>query len=99
MARSPAVSSGSRISREVQAVPGHKDSRLEWQGEIPDLEKLYAFARLLRRYLPVELDHLPREIQEKIDMESYRVQRTWRGKIKLERGEGEPIGAEAARAA
>jgi type I restriction enzyme R subunit len=66
----------------------------------PDLEKLYAFARLLRRYLPVEPDHLPREIQQNIDMESYRVQRTWRGKIKLERGERElePIGAEGARA-
>lgn len=67
----------------------------------PDLEKLYVFARLLWRYLPVEPDHLPREIQQNIDMESYRVQRTWRGKIKLERGEGElePIGAERARAA
>jgi type I restriction enzyme R subunit len=59
-----------------------------------DLEKLYVFARLLRRYLPPERDDLPREIQQNIDMESYRVQQTWKGKIKLERGNGEvePIG-------
>jgi type I restriction enzyme R subunit len=54
-----------------------------------DLEKLYVFARLLRRYLPPERDQLPREIQQNIDMENYRVQQTWKGKIKLERGNGE----------
>ncbi|MBI4280032.1 MAG: hypothetical protein HY660_16390 [Armatimonadetes bacterium] len=61
-----------------------------------DLEKLYVFARLLRRYLPAERDHLPREIQQTIDMESYRIQRTYRGKISLERGqkELEPAGAD-----
>lgn len=61
----------------------------------PDLEKLYVFDRLLRRYLPPERDDLPREIQQKIDMESYRIRQNWKGKIKLERGEGElePIGA------
>jgi type I restriction enzyme R subunit len=48
----------------------------------PDLEKLHVFARLLRRYLPVERDTLPREIQQNIDMESYRLQQTWKGKIK-----------------
>jgi type I restriction enzyme R subunit len=60
-----------------------------------DLEKLYVFARLLRRYLPFEREHLPREIQQNIDMESYRIQRTYRGKIPLERGQKEivPIGA------
>jgi len=59
-----------------------------------DLEKLYVFARLLRRYLPHEKEDLPREIQQKIDMESYRVREGYQGKIRLERGEGElePIG-------
>lgn len=59
------------------------------------LEKLYVFSRLLRRYLPPERDELPREIQQKIDMESYRITRRWKGKIQLERGNGtvEPIGA------
>ena len=58
-----------------------------------DLEKLYVFGRLLRRYLPVEREDLPREIQQNIDMESYRVQQAWKGKIKLARGEGklEPV--------
>ena len=53
-----------------------------------DLEKLYVFSRLLRRYVPVERDRLPREIQQNIDMESYRVRRTSAGGISLPRGEG-----------
>lgn len=65
-----------------------------------DLEKLYVFARLLRRYLPAERANLPREIQQNIDMESYRVRETYRGKISLDRGDGkiEPIGAKGSRA-
>ncbi len=63
-----------------------------------DLEKLYVFGRLLRRYLPPAQEDLPREIQQNIDMESYRIQQTYRGKIKLERGEGEvdPVGSKGA---
>jgi type I restriction enzyme R subunit len=59
-----------------------------------DLEKLYVFARLLRRYLPARREDLPREVQQNIDMESYRVQQTSAGKVALSRGEGqvEPIG-------
>ncbi len=59
-----------------------------------DLEKLYVFARLLRRYLPSDREELPREIQQNIDMESYRVQQTYKGKIKPKRGEEElePMG-------
>jgi type I restriction enzyme R subunit len=59
------------------------------------LEKLYVFARLLRRYLPARREELPREIQQNIDMESYRVRETRSGKIALERGQGEvePAGA------
>jgi type I restriction enzyme R subunit len=53
------------------------------------LEELYAFARLLRRYLPIELDQLPVEIQQHIEIESYRLQQTRTGKIALERGERE----------
>ena len=51
----------------------------------PDLEKLYVFARHLRRLLPADTDELPREVQQNIDMESFRIQRTSRGGIKLER--------------
>lgn len=51
-----------------------------------DLEKLYVFGRLLLRKLPVQRDQLPVEIQQNIDMESYRLQQTHAGKIRLERG-------------
>ncbi len=54
-----------------------------------DLEKLYVLARLLRRYLPEPKGELPREIQQKIDMDSYRVRKTFGGSIALGRGERE----------
>ncbi|MGH7848152.1 MAG: RNA-binding domain-containing protein [Candidatus Binatia bacterium] len=54
-----------------------------------DLEKLYQFGRYLRRLLPVDRDELPREVQKNIDMESYRIQRTSSGSIKLERQAGQ----------
>jgi type I site-specific restriction-modification system R (restriction) subunit len=50
-----------------------------------DLEKLYVFARHLRRLLPGDRAELPREVQQNIDMESYRIQQTGSGKIALER--------------
>jgi type I restriction enzyme R subunit len=59
-----------------------------------DLEKLYLFARLLIRYLCISREELPKEIQQNIDMDSYRLQKTGNGMIKLERGKSdiEPIG-------
>ena len=54
-----------------------------------DLEKLYVFGRLLLRKLPVKRDELPVEIQQNIDMDSYRIKQTASGKIKLDRGIGE----------
>jgi type I restriction enzyme R subunit len=58
-----------------------------------DLEKLYVFARHLRRLLPAERAELPREVQQNIDMESYRIQQTGSGTIALERRPGvlEPV--------
>jgi len=53
-----------------------------------DLEKLYVFARHLRRLLPPDREELPREVQRNIDMESYRLQQTGSGKISLERRPG-----------
>ena len=60
----------------------------------PDLEKLYVFARHLRPLLPVAREELPREVQQNIDMESYRIQETRSGRIELERTAGglDPIG-------
>ena len=59
-----------------------------------DLEKFYAFARYLRRLLPPDRAELPREVQQNIDMESYRIQQTRDGKITLERKPGilAPVG-------
>ena len=59
-----------------------------------DLEKLYVFARHLRRLLPADRAELPREVQQNIDMESYRIQQTGSGKIALERKPGvlDPVG-------
>ena len=48
------------------------------------LEKLYAFARNLRRLLPHTREELPLEIQQNIDMESYRIQQTGSGKVSLD---------------
>jgi type I restriction enzyme R subunit len=53
-----------------------------------DLEKLYVFARNLRRLLPPDRVELPREVQQNIDMESYRVQQTASGRIELDRKAG-----------
>ncbi len=53
-----------------------------------DLEKLYVFARYLRRLLPADRAELPREVQQNIDMESYRVQEIGSGRIALERKPG-----------
>jgi len=59
-----------------------------------DLEKAYVFARHLRRLATGDRVELPREVQQNIDMESYRVQQTAAGKIRLDRQAGnlEPIG-------
>jgi len=50
-----------------------------------DLEKFYVFARHLRRLIPADPESLPREIQQNIDMESYRIRQTGSGAITLER--------------
>ena len=55
------------------------------------LEKLYEFARLLRRLLPSSEDSLPLEVQQNIDMESYRIQQTSAAKITPDRN-GERLG-------
>jgi type I restriction enzyme R subunit len=64
-----------------------------------DLEKLYVFARYLRRLLPADRQELPREVQQNIDMESYRIQQTGSGKIGLDRKPGvlEPVGTKPGR--
>ena len=53
-----------------------------------DLEKLYVFARHLRRLVPADREELPREVQQNIDMESYRIEETESGDITLDRRPG-----------
>lgn len=53
-----------------------------------DLEKLYVFARYLRRLIRTTRDELPLEVQKNIDMESYRIQQTSSGRIALQRQAG-----------
>lgn len=62
-----------------------------------DLEKFYVFARHLRRLLPSDREVLPRDVQQNIDMESYRVQQTGGGKIALDRNSGvlNPVGTKS----
>jgi len=63
-----------------------------------ELEKLYVFARYLRRLVPADRVDLPREVQQNIDMESYRIQQTGGGKMALERKPGvlTPVGSKTA---
>jgi type I restriction enzyme R subunit len=54
-----------------------------------DLEKLYAFARLLARKLPIAHEELPAELMAAVDLDSYRLDRTQDQKsISLPRGDG-----------
>jgi type I restriction enzyme R subunit len=54
-----------------------------------ELEKLYVYLRLLLHKLPPDIERLPVEIQNNIDMDSYRIQHVSSGNIKLTRGSGE----------
>jgi type I restriction enzyme, R subunit len=60
-----------------------------------NLEKFYQFGRHLLRKLTVREDQLPREVTDQIDMDSYRIQLTSSGEIKLlaEDGTLKPISA------
>ena len=54
----------------------------------PELEKLYVYARHLRRLLPVSRDQLPTEILDSIDIDSYRVQQTGSDTLTPKPGDG-----------
>jgi type I restriction enzyme R subunit len=56
----------------------------------PELEKFYEFSRHLIRKLPVTKHRLPLDVQQNIELESYHIQETHKGKIQLERGVREP---------
>ena len=64
-----------------------------------ELGKLYHFARYLRKLVSVDAPELPLEVQQDIDIDSYRLQRTSSGRIKLEPRNGHlhPMRSEGAR--
>ncbi len=51
--------------------------------EDTDLEKLYAFARHLNRKLPRRNNRLPYEIRDAVDLDSFRIEETYKGSIAL----------------
>jgi type I restriction enzyme R subunit len=48
-----------------------------------ELEKLYAFARNLNRKLPRRDNRLPYEIRDAVDLDSFRIEETYKGTIAL----------------
>jgi type I restriction enzyme R subunit len=58
----------------------------------PDLEKLYVFAKALNRKLPRRKGHLPYEIREAVDLDSFRLQETYASSIALEEADGQVPG-------
>jgi type I restriction enzyme R subunit len=48
-----------------------------------DLEKFYVFARSLNRKLPKRKGRLPLEVQDSVDLDSFRIQQTFEGSIRL----------------
>jgi len=64
-----------------------------------DLEKLHAFARNLRRLVSGDRVDLPREVQQNIDIESYRLQQTGSGRVAMDRRAGmlDPAGTKPGR--
>jgi type I restriction enzyme R subunit len=54
-----------------------------------DLEKLYVFTKNLNRKLPPRDNKMPYEIRDAVDLDSFRIQQTFKGKIALEKANGE----------
>jgi len=57
-----------------------------------DLEKLYVFSKNLNRKLPKREGSLPYEVQDAVDLDSFRIQQTFKGQIELEEKNGKPPG-------
>jgi len=57
-----------------------------------ELEKLYNFGKNLLNKLPRTRKKLPYEIMEAVDLDSFRIQQTFKGRIKLEAEDGQAKG-------
>ncbi|MDX2229773.1 MAG: type I restriction endonuclease [Leptolyngbyaceae cyanobacterium bins.349] len=56
-----------------------------------ELEKFYQFARWLLKKLPIDRDRLPTDLTDHINMDSYRIQQTSAGQIRLLTEDGELV--------
>jgi type I restriction enzyme R subunit len=54
-----------------------------------ELEALYVFAKNLNRKLPRRQQHLPFDVVDALDLDSFRIQETYKGWIRLEPKDGE----------
>jgi len=54
-----------------------------------ELEKLYVFLKSLNRKLPKRKSVLPFEVLNAVDLDSFRIQKTYEGKLKLSKDDGE----------
>jgi type I restriction enzyme R subunit len=57
--------------------------------EDTELEKLYIFAKHLKKKLPIDKERLPVEVLESVDMDSYKIERKKTQKLELENEDGE----------
>ncbi|MFI4912643.1 MAG: type I restriction endonuclease subunit R [Sedimentisphaeraceae bacterium JB056] len=56
-----------------------------------ELEKLYVYCKCLGRKLPRRNNPLPYEVLEAVDLDSLRVEQTYKGAIELEKEDGETV--------
>src|SRR5699024_11656156 len=59
-----------------------------------EMEKFYAFGKYLLRFISLEGTQLPREVLQEVDMDSYQIQRMYKGQIDLQRGGGQLEGSQ-----
>jgi len=60
--------------------------------EAVELEELYVFAKNLNRKLPKREKHIPTEIREAVDLDSFRIQETFKGGLPLTKTDSEISG-------
>lgn len=60
-----------------------------------DLEKLFVFAKNLNKKLPKGTKQLPYEVQEAVDLDSFRIQKTFEDAIELENEDGKVKGQQS----
>ena len=60
-----------------------------------DLEKLFVFAKNLNKKIPKEAKRMPSGLEETVDLDSFRIQKTFEDGIELEREDGKLTGQQS----